>query len=154
MEAKLKKRKLQHKMVWKGLAPKTTNYPKLIENVKKTRSNPLDNPPNEQDYPKKETTYTEKRTNQLGIEQDLVKSHPTIVKASNEAKMRLKTKFIQLLLKSSKSANSEKVNKEPEQVDGYVIPENSQKSAEYVMMEEDGTTLFLSLDNFFFTVDR
>jgi len=145
MEAKLKKRKLQHKMAWKGMAPKTITYPKLMENVKKTRSNPLDNPPNEQENPKEEAAKV-LATNQLSVDQDfesLVKSHPTIEKASNEAKMRLKTKFIQLLLKSSKSANPEPVSKEPEQIN--VIPENSQKDPECVNMEEDGNFLILFL---------
>lgn len=147
IEAKLKKRKLQQKMAWKGMTPKTITYLKLMENVKKTRNNPLDNPPN--DSSKEEGAYT-KKANQLDQDfKSLVKCHPTIEKASNEAKMRLKTKFIQLLLKSSKSANSEKFqdpNKiELEQIDGNVIPDNTQDDPECVKMEEEGFEFYDSV---------
>lgn len=121
--------KMQRKM-FKAITAKTITYPNLVENLKKSR--PLVDKPQEKPIikvapPPAQQTREESHTS--------IKSHPIIGAASKEAKMKLKSKFVQLLLRSARSCT------QPQDI----APQGREEAAQ---LPEDTEAADILVDNF------
>ncbi|XP_048521822.1 uncharacterized protein LOC109542950 isoform X3 [Dendroctonus ponderosae] len=119
-----KRMKMQRKM-FKTITAKTITYPNLVENLKKSRPLVEERQPPQPERPTIKVVQPPQQQTRDGSDAS-IKSHPIIGAASKEAKMKLKSKFVQLLLRSTRSCTQPQETSMQESDEPAQLPDDTE----------------------------